>query len=449
MTSTHISLLLALCCLTVASVSTGSPATEQEKAPTCSPTSPQESADVTATSPMPKQDPAAPAFKDDPAAHALYDKMIETMRAANTLSWQSDYRWEAQGRELGHATYRIWMKKPNYARVEASRDGQVRGVLVLDGTHFWTYWPNGRLRYGFEEESEWEQTRMTSYMKEPAPPGHHSIAHMTDTLGAGMSMTIIQPSYFHGGRSALDDYLDGVRTMGSGEKVGDEECDLIEVSFMNHQRSHYLWLSKRDHLPRKLKEIVRVDYDITTDEVWSRVEINQPISDDLFGWSPPDGWKEWRLPAIEEGILKPGTPAPDFDLALLDGGRLKLSDYRGKVVWLCIWRVGCPPCREEMPRLNKLHAQHQDKGLVVIGLNASDDEQATRAFLRELGITFPNILDTTEAGRKTAFSDYQTLKGVAAVPLNYIIDRDGKVAEGFYGDDEAPGISALAKLGIE
>jgi len=445
----YVVVVLAFGSLALALGSGSSAAPGSKDAAVCSATNPQECADASAGSDTAKRVTGATEFKDDPAAHALYDQMIAAMRAARTLSWQSEYRWEAKGKEIGHATYRIWMKKPNYARVEASTDGEPRGVLVLDGECFWTYWPKGRPCYPFEDESEWEKTRLTSFMKEAAPPGRHSIAHKTDQLGAGMGMTIIQPSYFHGGGSSLDAYLDGVRSMGSAEKVGDEECDLIEVSFMKHQRSHYLWLSKCDHLPRKLKQIVRVDYDIITDEVWSNVEIDRPVSDDLFRWSPPDGWKEWRLPELEEGILKAGTPAPDLDLARADGSRIKLSDYRGKVVWLYIWRVGCPPCREGMPKLGKLQEQYRDSGLAVIGLNASDDKQIAQSFLRELGITFPNILDASEAAKKTAFSDYQTLEGMSAVPLNYIIDRDGKVADGFYGDDEARGRAALKKLGVE
>jgi hypothetical protein len=152
-------------------------------------------------------------------------------------------------------------------------------------------------------------------------------------------MPVLDPSTFHGYTDSLQAYLDGVKSLGT-EKVGDEDCDKIEVSIMKHQRSWYLWLSKRDHLPRKLKQVVRVSYDIVMHEEWSSVTLNAEIPDTMFVWKPPEGWKEWRLPRPEERLLKPGAQAPDFDLTSADGKRIKLSDYRGRAVWFYIWRAG-------------------------------------------------------------------------------------------------------------
>jgi outer membrane lipoprotein-sorting protein len=284
-------------------------------------------------------------FPDEPAAHALYTAMVEEMRKATTLSWVSDYRWEARGQTLGHATYKIWLKKPNYARLEAMPAGTTEpsGILVGDGDYFWTYWPREKPRYGWEHSGkyaqEYEKYRRTFYMKKPTPLGRHSIAHETGHLGAGMSMTIIDPSTFHGYTDSLQAYVHGVRGLGS-EKVGAEMCDVIEVSIMKHQRSWYLWLAQKDHLPRKLKEVVRVSYDIIAEESWSEVTLDADIPNQRFAWSAPKDWKEWRMPAIEEGLLKPGTPAPDFELTAVDGHKLKLSNFRGQIVWLNKWRCG-------------------------------------------------------------------------------------------------------------
>jgi hypothetical protein len=122
--------------------------------------------------------------------------------------------------------------------------------------------------------------------------------------------------------------------------VGSEDCDKIEVSIMKGQRSWYLWLSKRDHLPRKLRQIVRVSHEIVIEEQWSSVTLNAEMAATMFAWKPPAGWKQWKLPEPKERLLKPGVQAPDFDLASADGKRIKLSDYRGQIVWLYVWRAG-------------------------------------------------------------------------------------------------------------
>jgi outer membrane lipoprotein-sorting protein len=284
--------------------------------------------------------PPMPEQKDEPTAHALYDKMVETMRKAETLSYKSEYRWGTKERENGRCTYTIWMKKPNYFHVETVSRGQKGGTLIGDGDYLWIYWPGKRPYFSTEDFDTYKKTSENVYMEKPTPIGRHSIAHEVGLLGAGMSMTIIDPSTFHGYTDSLQPYIDWIRSIGT-EQVEDEECDGIEVSIMNHQRSWYLWLSKKDHLPRKLKEVVRVSYDIITEELWSEVTIDAEIPMDKFVWAPPKDWQEWRMPGLEEMLLKPGQEAPDFDLLSMDGGRIKLSDYRGKsAVWLYIWRAG-------------------------------------------------------------------------------------------------------------
>ena len=172
--------------------------------------------------------------------------------------------------------------------LKAAGAGGGSGILIGDGSTLWIYWPDGRFNYG-DDPKTYEKTRLTSYMTKPAPPGGHSIGHETGFLGAGMSMPIIDPSTFFGYTDSLQPYLDGVKSLGT-EKVGTEDCDKIEVSIMKHQRSWYLWIAKSDHLPRKLKEIVRVSYDLIIREDWSSVTINGDIPDKLFAWKPPKGW---------------------------------------------------------------------------------------------------------------------------------------------------------------
>jgi len=339
------------------------------------------------------------------------------------------------------------MKKPNRARMEFTQDDQLGGVLVFDGNWIWMHWPNGRGRYGWEDPDEYEKTQYTSYERETAAE-HPSLSHETHHASSGaMGMAIVDPSAFYGRRDPMDAYLDGVQILGE-EPVGEEPCEIIEVSYMHHQRTRYLWVSKRDHLPRKLREIVRTEQTFTTEEEWSDVRVDASMADGMFVWTPPEGWHELVRPKPEDHLLKIGAQAPDFDLSVIGGGRIMLSDYRGKAVWLCFWKVGCQPCRREMPRLEALYQKDHAKGLLVLGMNVVDDRKLALDFLRECGATFPCVLDASEAGRKTGLQDYQS-GGYFAVPCNYVIDREGKVAAAWYGDELQPGVEALRSLGIE
>jgi outer membrane lipoprotein-sorting protein len=92
----------------------------------------------------PPPGPNAPA--DEPEARALYENMFRSIRSATSLSYESAYQNGPQENNLDHGTYKVWMKKPNYFRVETrlgDDDGR-RGILIGDGQNAWSYWPNGR-----------------------------------------------------------------------------------------------------------------------------------------------------------------------------------------------------------------------------------------------------------------------------------------------------------------
>jgi peroxiredoxin len=176
------------------------------------------------------------------------------------------------------------------------------------------------------------------------------------------------------------------------------------------------------------------------------VTLNVPIPTEKFRWTPPEGWTQWRPPAPEDRLLKPGRPAPDFELLSVDGNKIKLSDYRGNVVWLTFWRVGCPPCREQIPYLEGLYRKHKNKGLVVLGFDYADDRQIALDFLHQHSVTFPNIVDDSEEGIKTGFIKYQA----RAAPVNYLIDREGRIAAAWLGHDpnSTQIADVLTKLGL-
>jgi cytochrome c biogenesis protein CcmG/thiol:disulfide interchange protein DsbE len=120
-------------------------------------------------------------------------------------------------------------------------------------------------------------------------------------------------------------------------------------------------------------------------------------------------------------------PAPDFTLALLDGGRLTLSEQRGKVVVVNFWASWCyPACWNEAPRLQAAWERYREKGVVLVGVVYQDREPNAREFIRRHGKTYPNGMDA----KSRIAIDY----GVYGVPETFFIDREGRIAHKHVGE---------------
>ncbi len=118
------------------------------------------------------------------------------------------------------------------------------------------------------------------------------------------------------------------------------------------------------------------------------------------------------------------TGLPDFELATIDGERIRLSDYVGKgVVVLSFWATWCEPCKTEMPALAKLYRAHHAEGLTLLSIAMDDPSTVSSVapFVKRNGFDFPVLLDT----ETKAASLYNKLK---SAPYLVIIDRSGKIA---------------------
>ena len=130
----------------------------------------------------------------------------------------------------------------------------------------------------------------------------------------------------------------------------------------------------------------------------------------------------------DEGTADEQTlPAIDFTLTDQYGNTHTLSDYKGKTVFLNFWATWCPPCRAEMPDIQKLYETYDTEGddaLVVLGIAAPGmgserSEEGIKDFLDEHGYTYPVLMDTTG----DIFMGY----GVFSYPTTFMIDKDGNV----------------------
>lgn len=153
--------------------------------------------------------------------------------------------------------------------------------------------------------------------------------------------------------------------------------------------------------------------------------------ENLVGESVPGSQKANRkeTTAAETEAAKNAQTLPAIDFTLTDqfGNIHTLSDYKGKTVFLNFWATWCPPCRAEMPDIQKLYETYDTEGddaLIILGvaspgIGGETSEEGIKTFLEEKGYTYPVLMDTT--GEQ--FMNY----GVFSYPTTFMIDRDGNV----------------------
>ena len=129
------------------------------------------------------------------------------------------------------------------------------------------------------------------------------------------------------------------------------------------------------------------------------------------------------LPAIARPF-----PATDFSLQGEDGKTYRLSDYRGKVVVLNFWATWCPPCREEMPSLERLWQKVKNKDVVILAINVGEDSDAIFEFSGNYSMIFPIPMD--RGGH--VIKQYP----VMGLPTTYVISPEGMVTHRAVGSRE-------------
>lgn len=147
---------------------------------------------------------------------------------------------------------------------------------------------------------------------------------------------------------------------------------------------------------------------------------------------PADTVQEKEESKTEEENTSTGTeetvtPAVDFTLKDQYGNTHTLSEYKGKTVFLNFWATWCPPCKAEMPDIQKIYEEYQEKGddsLVILGIAAPNwgqeqSQEGITAFLEEMGYTYPVVMDTTGE----MFMAY----GISSFPTTFMIDKEGNV----------------------
>lgn len=140
------------------------------------------------------------------------------------------------------------------------------------------------------------------------------------------------------------------------------------------------------------------------------------------------GKEENNAPVLDESTevgLEKGDLAPDFELKMMDGKAVKLSDFRGEPVMLNFWATWCPPCRAEMPDMQKFY---ENQGAQILAVDLFETEakiETVEEFLEDYEVTFDVLLDEN--------SEVSTKYGIQPIPTTYMIDSDGVIQNMAFG----------------
>lgn len=129
----------------------------------------------------------------------------------------------------------------------------------------------------------------------------------------------------------------------------------------------------------------------------------------------------------------PGFLAPDFTLQTLGGDEITLSELRDQVVVVNLWASWCGPCRAEMPAMQEIYDKSKGEfEILAVNMTYQDDETAAAGFVRELGLTFPILLDH--------HGDVGPVYQLEALPTTFFIDKNGVVVEVVPGGPMTPSL---------
>ena len=120
--------------------------------------------------------------------------------------------------------------------------------------------------------------------------------------------------------------------------------------------------------------------------------------------------------------------APDFSLLDMEGAVHRLSDYRGRIVIVNFWATWCPPCREEMPSMQRAWEQLRPEGILMFGINVGEDEDTIFQFTADYPVDFPLLMDSD-----SAVTGQWPVRGL---PTTFVVDPAGRLVYRAIGSRE-------------
>lgn len=166
----------------------------------------------------------------------------------------------------------------------------------------------------------------------------------------------------------------------------------------------------------------------------------------LASWLPNSEAVAGKLEGSGPQVLTPiemskVEAAPDIELKNAEGAPVRLSDLRGRVVFLNFWATWCVPCRSEIPELTAMYRDLEGQGFTVVGASWNDSVSDIQKFQQEINVNYPILLDAESVGEKFG--------GIQSFPTTFIIDRMGRIRYKVSGSRNRATFEAAVKLLLE
>ncbi|MBN2411961.1 TlpA family protein disulfide reductase [candidate division KSB1 bacterium] len=136
--------------------------------------------------------------------------------------------------------------------------------------------------------------------------------------------------------------------------------------------------------------------------------------------------KSTENPEMNKSTNANAQSAYNFELVTLEGQKITLDDFKGKVLLLDFWDTWCPPCKAEIPHFVDLYTIYNEKGLEILGVAfGREGKDAVNNFIRDYNINYINAL----ANQNIVYG----FGGISGIPTTFLIDKNGKIYKKYVG----------------
>jgi peroxiredoxin/outer membrane lipoprotein-sorting protein len=295
-----------------------------------------------------------------------------------------------------------------------SKQGDEESILVSNGAKTWKALPKAK---------KWAQIE-ASGMQDSDDPGEEPPAERPD-FHTNIRNLLMGRFLMLAGKGEHPELVKQGRYKLGKDKI---DCDVLKVTYKNV--AYELWIDAARGLVLQesdvhLQQMGRLEGQVTSITKVKSIEIENEVADAVFEFTPQASWTEVEMLVLpgETRVDLTGQKAADFSIKSLDGEKVELAGLRGKVVVLDFWATWCPPCREELPTIDKLRAEFGDK-VQFFGVN-DEDSSIVKGFVKKHNYEMAVLMDSSRAVHRQY--------GVKAIPTVLVIDRSGVIRSHLIG----------------